>query len=125
MWHTLYFTTNYLLGLHTLSWGHNGCNFAIIVIPQGGDLIYLYQEVWGHICKTYPRGRLPESLKSDPYWSNEIRKGPIMEYDSTSCITSVALSCSIKNSVFINSKSLDMFHRTRGFMLLQMTETWV
>ena len=48
-----------------------------------------------------------------------------MEYDTTSHILSVALRYSIKNNVVISSKSLDLFHRTRGFMLLQMTETWV
>ena len=76
--------------------------------------------MWFLICKMYPCEHLPESLKNYPYLSNEIRKRSIIEYDTTSYITSVALSYSIKNSAFINSKSLDLFHRTRGFMLLQM-----
>ena len=61
------------------------------VIPQGSNLIYFYLEVWVQICKMYPYEHLPESLKINPYWSNEIRKRPRMEYDTTSYITSVAL----------------------------------
>ena len=56
-------------------------------------MINLCLEVWFQICKMYPHERLPESLKKiNPNWSNEVRKRPIMEYDTTSYITSVAVT---------------------------------
>ena len=58
------------------------CVYVCVCVSQGGNLIYLYLEVWFLICKMCPYECSPESLKINPYWSKEIRKRPIMEYDN-------------------------------------------